>query len=177
MTKTPVDSQTEVQLVFIKVLMTFRHVKYSPVCLWRSTMARVLQKVTDLQSYIRTSFETRHSTLQKASSCFLWPSSLIERSLSSLSNPSWVSVSVSACVFSYLLLSSSASSILSTSPSPQSDIILSLYPIYLSLVPLESCYPVAPPSLVLLEILQLWANPRACVSSSCRRDESHVRSL
>lgn len=99
MTKTPVDSQTEVQLVFIKVLMTFRHVKYSPVCLWRSTMARVLQKVTDLQSYIRTSFETRHSTLQKASSCFLWPSSLIERSLSSLSNPSWVSVSVSACVF------------------------------------------------------------------------------
>lgn len=125
MTKTPVDSQTEVQLVFILVLMTFRHVKYSSVCLWRSTVARVLQKVTDLQSYIRTSFETQHSTLQKASSCFFWPSSLIERSLSSLSNPSWVSVSLSLRVFSYLLLSSSASSILSSSPSPQSDIILS----------------------------------------------------
>lgn len=178
------------------------HVKCFPVSLWqssqmKSTMTRCPQKVTDLQSCIRTiarRFEMQHSTLQKASSCFLWPSSFNWAfpffPQLHLSNPSWVSVSPSPCVFSYLLLSSSATlpplshyqppPILSTSPFPKSNIILlglehsAPRPPFIQSICLSFLLKASIPELLhlsscFLEILQHWANPKADFASSCRR--------
>lgn len=165
-------------------------------------MTRCPQKVTDLQSCIMTvarRFEMQHSTLQKASSCFLWPSSFNWASPFSpqmhLSNPSSVRVSPSPCVFSYLLLSSSATHpplshyrpppILSMSPFPKSNIILlglehsAPRPSFIQSICLLFLLKASIPELLhlstcFLEILQHWANPKADFASSWRRGESCV---